>query len=291
MGIIEEKCSRESRGMPTVFSLGNLETWRTCTRLYQGQLGLAWSRAYSSNSSAGKAAWLRPSNVLVWKLKLHWAVSTACGYQGSRQGLELGAVRMWGAEQHVLGVARELRWPMWEGKLRHTHLSQEVTHTSLTQAHFQSQMLSLCPCSHDLPMPFWSCGFREYFAIQVAMPSSYYSADFSNWMATGSFCLTEWIAFEIPHTYRTPVFEEQGHITASIFNGCTEVILLAQLLNGWQSFRSRETFAKQPRCSGCACQPVLGWYISLAPSPLCLWICHIAAREASSRVGQPVRDL
>lgn len=76
--------------------------------------------------------------------------------------------------------ARELSWLMQEGQLRHTVLSQRVIYTSLIKAHFQSQVLSLCPWSHNLPLSFWRCNFCEYFKIQAAMPGSYCSAALGN---------------------------------------------------------------------------------------------------------------
>lgn len=189
--------------MPTVFSPGDSETWRTYTRLCHGQLVLAWSKVCSSNSLAGKVpeGWVM---LWGWKLKLTWAVSTACGSQKSRQRLELELVRGRAAcpgacQRAELACARgetEAHCPQSMGTMYFSYrgtFSKPDAELVPLESYFAHVFLKMW-----LLWIFQSTGCHAWLILQCR---------FRQLDSYGSIP-HHWIAFEILDTYKTQFSEE-----------------------------------------------------------------------------------
>lgn len=223
-GTRKEFGNLQALGMWELQSKSTVETRETSTEICPGNLQdlhSALSRAIGfgveqslQQEQLSRERAQRLGNALGLKAGTEMGSFSCLWVLGNR--LELG---LQGAQQPLV--------PLPEGKLGHTDFSQRVTCTSLTEAHFQSQILSLCPWSHNLPMYFWMCilwvfqstGCHDQLILQCRFRqlNSYRTV------------LAHWVAFEIPDTHR--FFFWRAGICFS-FRGYAKAILKIQVLNG-----------------------------------------------------------
>lgn len=183
---LQSKSTVETREMSAEICPGDLQALHSAL---SRAIGFGVEQTLQQEQLSRERA-LRLGNVLGLKAGAEMGSFSCLWVLGNRQELELG---LQGAQQPVPG-------PTPEGKLRHAVFSQWVTCISLTEAHFQSQMLSLCPWSQNLPMSFWICILWMFQStgccIQLILQCRFRQLDSYKTVPP------HWVAFEIPDTDR-----------------------------------------------------------------------------------------